>query len=74
MLESWESERVCIEYTIKIDGQESLGQTLEKCVHFKEDRGLPSISGIATIMSVLCAAIIFTPKRHSSGLNEHDES
>lgn len=76
MLESWESERVCIEYTIKIDEQESWGQTLEKCIHFEEERGmgLPSISGFATIISVLCAAIIFTPKRHSSGLNVHDES
>ena len=75
MLESWESDHVCIEYTIKIDETESLGQTLRKCIHFNDERpGLPSISGIATIMSVLCAAIIFTPTRHSSGLNEHDES
>ena len=65
MLESWESERVCIEYLIKIDEGESRGQTLEKCIHFKveRDRGLPSISGFATIMSVLCAAMIFTAKR-----------
>lgn len=65
MLESWESDHVCIEYTIKIDETESRGQTLRKCIHFnvERDRGLPSISGFATIMSVLCAAMIFTAKR-----------
>ena len=83
MLEEWSVEDVCIEYEIAIDGVDGLlldgtpwGQTLRKCVNLEPAGvgGLPSVSGFVTIISVLCAAIIFTPKRHSSDLNEHDES
>ena len=76
MLESWGEERVCIEYNIKIDEVESRGQWHERCVHFEPETlgGLPSVSGFATIISVLCAAIIFTPKRYPASSNEDDES
>ena len=76
MLESWGEERVCIEYNIKIDEVESGGQWHERCVHFEPVilGGLPSVSGFATIISVLCAAIIFTPKRYATSSNEDDES
>ena len=71
--DEWSND-VCIEYTIKIDQVENNGQTIRKCVQQSLVGSLPSVSGFVTIISVLCAAIIFTPKRHSSGLNEHDES
>ena len=65
MLESWGEERVCIEYNIKIDEVESSGQWHERCIHFEPETlgSLPSVSGFATIISVLCAAMIFTAKR-----------
>ena len=71
--DEWSND-VCIEYTIKIDQVENNGQTIRKCVQQTMIGSLPSISGFATIISVLCAAIIFTQKRYPTSSNEDDES